>query len=187
LVAVVDGGGIYTSVNAGTSWAQQTTGLPSNPDWFSVASSADGTKLVAVVDGGGIYTSVNAGTSWTQQTNAPSAAWDSVTSSSDGSKLAAVVYGGGIYISSNYGVTWTQAGAASNDWYSIASSADGGELAATIYGGGIYTAQSASQITITTVGTNGYITGGQGTSVELQYIGNNQFMPVSSAGTIWAH
>jgi hypothetical protein len=37
------------------------------------------------------------------------------------------------------------------------------------------------------VGTNGYITGGQGTAVELQYIGNNQFMPVSSAGTIWAH
>ncbi|MGD1089017.1 MAG: hypothetical protein ABR955_09890 [Verrucomicrobiota bacterium] len=187
LVAVVDGGGIYTSENAGTSWAQQTTGLPSNPDWFSVASSADGTKLVAVVDGGGIYASVNAGTAWTQQTNAPNAAWDSVTSSSDGSKLGAVVYGGGIYISSNYGVTWTQAGAASNNWYAIASSADGGELAATIDGGGIYTAQSSSQITTTTVGTNGYITGGQGTSVELQYIGNNQFMPVSSAGTIWAH
>jgi hypothetical protein len=187
LVAVVDGGGIYTSVNAGSSWVQQTTGLPSNPAWFSVASSADGTKLVAAVSGGDIYTSANFGEAWTQQTNAPNADWYCVTSSSDGSKLAAVVYGGGIYTSSNYGVTWTQAGAPSNNWYSITSSADGGGLAATIYGGGIYTAQSSSQKTTTTVGTNGYITGGQGTAVELQYIGNNQFMPVSSAGTIWAH
>jgi hypothetical protein len=37
------------------------------------------------------------------------------------------------------------------------------------------------------VGTSGYIIGGQGSAVELQYIGNNQFMPVSSAGNIWAN
>jgi len=52
--------------------------------------------------------------------------------------------------------------------------------------GQIYTAQAAAQTT-SMVGTNGYISGGQGTAVELQYIGNNQFMPVSSAGTIWAY
>jgi hypothetical protein len=187
LVAVVSDGGIYTSVNGGASWEQQTTGLPSNPDWVSTASSADGTKLAAAIAGGGIYTSANSGELWTQQTNAPNKNWNSVTSSSDGSKLAAVIYGGGIYTSSNYGATWMQAGASSNNWYAIASSSDGGELAATIYGGGIYTAQSSSQITTTTAGPNGYITGGQGTAVELQYIGNNQFMPVSSVGTIWAH
>jgi hypothetical protein len=36
-------------------------------------------------------------------------------------------------------------------------------------------------------GTNGFISGGQGTAVELQYIGNGKFMPVSSAGSIWAN
>jgi hypothetical protein len=189
LAAVVYGGGIYTSTNSGSTWEQPTTGLPSNPDWVSIASSADGSKLAAVAVSHGIYTSVNSGSNWSQQTNGAPANlnWASIVSSADGSKLAAVVYGGGIYTSSNYGVTWTQAGASSNNWYSIASSADGSGLAATIDGGGIYTAQSSSQITSTTVGTNGYITGGQGTAVELQYIGNNQFMPVSSAGTIWAH
>jgi hypothetical protein len=45
LVAVANGGGIYTSTN---------TSSPNNA-WGGVASSADGVKLVAVVDGGGIY------------------------------------------------------------------------------------------------------------------------------------
>jgi hypothetical protein len=189
LVAVVNGGGIYTSANAGATWGQQTAGLPGSADWISIASSADGTKLAAVVYGGGIYTSINAGANWTQQTAGVPANsnWTAITSSADGSRLAAVIDGGGIYHSSNSGLTWTQTGAPVNNWYSIVSSSDGGGLAAGIDGGGIYTSQSSSQITTTTVGTNGYITGGQGSAVELQYIGNNQFMPVSSAGTIWAH
>jgi hypothetical protein len=54
LVAVIAGGGIYTSVDAGAIWMQ--TGAPS-ANWQSVASSSDGTHLVAVViGGGGIYT-----------------------------------------------------------------------------------------------------------------------------------
>jgi hypothetical protein len=39
----------------------------------------------------------------------------------------------------------------------------------------------------TTVGTSGYLIGTQSSAVELQYIGNNQFMPVGSAGNIWAY
>jgi hypothetical protein len=188
LVALVNGGGIYASANAGANWAQQTAGLPGgSPTWVSVASSADGSKLAAAAISAGIYTSVNSGANWSQQTNGVPGAtnWAFVASSSDGSKLAAAVHGGGIYLSSNFGLTWAQAGAASNNWYSIASSADGSKLAATIYGGGIYTSQTALQSTSTT-GTNGYISGVQGSAVELQYIGNGQFMPVSSAGTIWA-
>ena len=38
-----------------------------------------------------------------------------------------------------------------------------------------------------TISTNSTISGSQGTSVELQSIGNNQWMPVSSTGTIWAY
>src|SRR5580692_604380 len=66
LVAVVySGGGIYTSTNSGTTWAQQTNALSEN--WALVASSADGNKLVAVTWGGGIYTSTNAGIMWVEQ------------------------------------------------------------------------------------------------------------------------
>jgi hypothetical protein len=188
LVAVFYGGGLYTSTNAGQSWAQQTTGLPTNPNWISVASSADGTKLAAVAVNTGIYTSVNSGLNWTQQTNGAPATtnWASIASSSDGSKLAAMVFGGGIYLSSNLGLTWAQVSAPSNNWYCVASSADGSKLAAVNYGGGIYTSLATLAATASTTGTNGYITGPQGSAVELQYIGNGQFMPVSSAGSIWA-
>ena len=189
MVAAVSGGGIYG--NSSGSWVQQT-GAPASGTWSSVASSADGTKLVAVASGGGIYTSINSGGSWLPQTGGlpASAAWSSVASSADGSKLVAVVNGGGIYTSSNFGVTWAQqTNAPVESWNAIAASADGTKLAAAINNtltGGIYVSL-ASILSATTVGTTGYLIGGQGSAVELQYIGNNQFMPVSYAGSIWAY
>ncbi len=178
--AAISGGGI--PVSGGSSDAPSAS-------WVSVASSADGNKLAAANSGGGIYTSTNAGAHWIQQTGAPSVSWASIASSADGSKLVAVVNGGGIYTSSNFGVTWAQqTNAPARSWSSIASSADGTKVAVVINNatvGGIYVSQASSQTT-TTVGTTGYIIGGQASAVELQYIGNGQFMPVSSAGTIWA-
>ena len=189
MVAAVSGGGIWG--NSSGSWVQQT-GVPSSGTWSSVASSADGTKLVAVASGGGIYTSINSGGSWLPQTGGlpASAAWSSVASSADGSKLAAGINGGGIYTSSNFGVTWAQqTNAPVKSWNAIAASADGTKLAAAINkttSGGIYVSV-ASTLSATTVGTAGYIIGAQGSAVELQYVGNNQFMPVSYAGNIWAY
>jgi hypothetical protein len=187
MVAAISGGGIWGY--SGASWVQQT-GVPSSGTWSSVASSADGTKLVAVANGGGIYTSINSGGSWLPQTGGlpASAAWSSVSSSADGSKLAAGINGGGIYTSSNFGVTWAQqTNAPVESWNAIAASADGTKLAAAINNttsGGIYVSE-ASTLSATTVGTSGYLIGGQGSAVELQSIGNNQFMPVSFSGNIW--
>ena len=189
MLAVVSGGGIWGNSTGG--WVQQT-GTPSSGTWSSVASSADGTKLVAVANGGGIYTSINSGGSWIPQTGGlpASAAWSSVTSSADGSKLAAGINGGGIYTSSNFGVTWAQqTNAPVKSWNAIAASADGTKLAAAINNttsGGIYVSV-ASTLSATTVGTAGYLIGGQGSAVELQSIGNNQFMPVSFSGNIWGN
>ena len=186
-LAAAGGSGIYLSSNSGGSWSSSSSGS----SWSSVASSADGTKLVAAQNTGSIYTWTSSSGSWTQRTTGlpASAAWTSVTSSSDGGKLAATVSGGGIYTSLNWGATWTQQlGEPNAAWSAITSSADGTRLAAVINSttsGGIYYMQ-ASQQTTTTVGTSGGIAGGQGTAVELQYIGNGQFMPVSSAGIIWA-
>ena len=179
--AAASGGGIFASGGSGAPGA----------NWASVTMSADGNKLAAAVGGGGIYTSSNGGATWTLQSGAPTSAnWASIDSSSDGSKLAAAVNGGGIYTSSTFGVAWTQqTNAPIRNWSSIASSADGTKLAAVVNNattGGIYVSEATLQTT-TTVGTTGYIIGGQGAAVELQYIGNNQFMPVSVAGNIWAN
>ena len=183
LVAVVTtSGGIYT--NSGSIWT--ITSAP-NKSWVSVASSADGSKLAAVESGGQIYTSANRGSTWAQQTNAPGITWSAIAASSDGSKLTAVSQNGGIYNSINSGVTWTlQAGTTNKIWNCIAASADSSTLVAGVFNGGLYYAQASLQ-SATTTGTNGILSGVQGSAVELQYIGNNQFMPVSSAGTIWAN
>ncbi len=129
---------------AGSFWNQSSA---PNAGWYSIASSADGTRLAAV-DGspGYIWTSTNSGVTWTQS-SAPSTNWYSIVSSADGTHLAAESYRGGIYTSTNSGVTWTQSSAPSTNWVSIASSADGTHLAATyeyrVYYdhdfGGIYT------------------------------------------------
>lgn len=189
LVGVVNGGSIYISSNSGKTWSIVSgTG---GKAWQSVTSSSDGSKLAAAINNassGGIYISTNTGVNWSQSA-APAKTWISISSSSDGNRLVAVSASGSIYTSGNGGTTWQQQtnGVPAANWSGIASSADGSKLAATINGGGIYTSQSSLTTTSTTTGTGGYITGGQGSAVELQCIGNNQWMPVTSTGTIWAY
>jgi len=51
--------------------------------------------------------------------------------------------------------------------------------------GGIYTSQiNTTTSTSTTPGPAGYLTGAQNSAVELQYIGNNQWLPLSYTGTV---
>ena len=82
--------------------------------------------------------------------------------------------------------TWTQTSAPGTNWIAIASSADGTKLVAAVYGAGIYTAQGTIQ-TATTPGTAGYLAGGQNSAIELQYIGNGLFLPLSYVGTLSAY
>lgn len=175
------GSKIYTSSDSGTNW----TARDSNRNWTSVASSSDGSKLVAVVSGGQIYTSTNSGINWTARESIRS--WRAVTSSTDGSKLAAVVNGGQVYTSTDLGMNWTPH-ESSQLWYSVASSSDGSKLIAVVENGQIYTSTPPSATPgATTAGTAGSLTGGQGSAIELQYIGNNQFMPISHEGTIFGY
>ena len=54
---------IYTSTNSGAVWTQATNAP--KVSWFSVALSADGTKLAAVATGStNIFTSSDFGTTW---------------------------------------------------------------------------------------------------------------------------
>jgi len=175
LVACVSGGQIYTSWDSGTSWTARDTMRA----WYGVASAADGTKLVACTAGGQIYTSWDSGVTWTaRETNRN---WCAVASSSDGTKLVAGIYGGQIYASSDSGVSWT-ARESNRDWRSVASSADGTKLVACVAGGQIYTYRLH-----TVPGPSGWLSGGQGDAVELQYIGANVFLPITYVGSLDAN
>ena len=182
---------IYTSTTSGAngSWIAQTnSGL--HP-WSAVAASADGSRLVATVTGtsGAIYGSANGGVTWFAE-NAGPVNWTDVASSADGSRLAAVYNGGShttpgyVYTSDDSGSTWLQRNGATNaPWSAVACSADGSKLVAAPYGGYIYTSGQG----FTTAGTGGYLSGGYQTALELQYVGNGLFIPLSHEGTITAY
>jgi len=182
LVAGVQSGQIYTSTDSGVTW----TPRDSSRLWQAMASSADGSKLVACVQSGQIYTSTDSGVTWTPRDSSRN--WGALASSADGSKLAACIDGGQIYPSTDSGVTWSPRDS-SRRWTAVASSADGSKLVACVWNGQIYTSESALAFpnSTTTVGTSGYLVGGQGASIELQYVGSNQFIVLTSGGTIFAY
>jgi photosystem II stability/assembly factor-like uncharacterized protein len=189
LVAAVTGGNIYTSTNFGTNWTAQTGS--GSLTWSALASSSDGTRLIAATGGGSgqVYISSDSGVTWTVQTvsSTAGASWSSVASSSDGSHLAAVynvTSAGYIFTSSDSGVTWSQrTGAPNADWAGVAMSADGSQIVAVPDPGFVYISSQAS----TTTGTSGSVRGAQHTALELQYVGNGLFLPLSHEGTIRAY
>lgn len=151
---------VKTSVCAQV-WIQ--TSAPSNR-WYSVATSADGTKMAAVVNNsspsftGQIYCSTNSGATWAT-TSASDTNWTSIASSADGAKLAAcfnVPGGGRIYVSTNSGNTWQQAGAPTSGWRSLASSANGQKLFAASSSGEVFvsTNSGGTWIAMNLVNTN---------------------------------
>ena len=118
---------------AGSAFAQTwtQTGAP-NGYWYSIACSADGSKLIAGTYGQ-IYTSTNRGQIWATN-NSPSAfLWTSVASSADGSKLIAAAgfpMSGPVYTSMDSGQTWISNNLPSKMWHFVVSSANGTKLAA---------------------------------------------------------
>jgi photosystem II stability/assembly factor-like uncharacterized protein len=180
LVATAQGGLIYTSANSGVNWTPRATNAPQ--PWVAVASSSDGGRLVASVNGGEIYISTDFGTNW-MVTLSGSQAWTSIASSADGSKLAAIINLGSLFISTDSGTSWQQrSGLPSLGWNTVTTSADGSTLAAAGSATQIYVSSQAT----TTPGTAGYLSGTRLSAVELEYVGNGQFMPVSYVGTIRA-
>ena len=122
--------------SAGAVWKASPSGTR---NWYSIASSADGTKLVAVDQAsatGRIYTSSDSGATWVARESAR--LWFGVASSADGTKLVATVNNGRIYTSVDSGASWT-ARAVTRAWRSVCSSRDGNKLVAADFGGHLYT------------------------------------------------
>lgn len=154
LVAIVNGGAIYTGINNNGVWTwTQQINAPSGVSWRSVASSSDGQKLVAVSDTN-IYTGSYDGIDpyvmlWFQETNGlpTGVSWSGVASDSTGNNLTAVVSGGGIYTGifdlNSQTFIWTQQTGGdlplTNNWTSIASDSTGHRLAACAISDTIYT------------------------------------------------
>ena len=187
-VAYSSSGNNYVAGNSSGSVVSLIGGTTSltNKAITGIVISADGTQLAACVNPGGIYTSANSGVSWSVSV-APWTNWNCLAASADGTRLIAGVTNGLLYASANLGATWSALVNTTNSaWSAVASSADGSTLVAGVNSstGGIYYSSPSTQ-SITS--TNGFLTGSQGSAVELQYIGNNQFMPVSAFGTIWAN
>ena len=183
LVAVATGARIHISSNGGASW----TPVATLQAWSAVASSSDGSKLVAVVNSasGQIFISADSGANWSAVSTPVSGQWSTVASSGDGSRLAAAMNPGGIYISTDSGASWTKSGGAPDlGWTSLDFSGDGGALVAVATASPIYVSSQASR---TTTGTAGYLTGTRLSAIELEYIGDGEFMPVNRLGTIRAH
>ena|SRR5579884_184042 len=170
IVGVASGAAqIWVSANSGVSW----TNAGPTTSWSAVACSADGAKMVATVNTGNIYTSGDGGLTWIAR--ASSQSWKTVTSSADGTALAAAYSLGNIYTSSDSGQTWivrTNDLAANQAWACITSSANGSRLLAGVSTGYLYTSAA----------TTSSLSGTQFSSIELQYIGNNLWMPLTYNG-----
>ena len=168
---------LYISHDSGVTWTNQG---PTN-SWTCIASSADGTRLVAAISTGNIYTSGDGGYSWTPR--ATSQAWTCVASSANGMNLVAG-YGsvGYLYTSSDYGQNWVQRNngipGAGQKWAALASSANGSRLLAANNGGFLY-----NSVATTTPGVGGSLVGTQFSVLELQFVGNGQWMPLGFIGS----
>jgi hypothetical protein len=133
IVAVVAGGGIYTSTSLGTNW--NLTMAPSN-EWSSVCCSTNGATIVAAVNGGGIWTSTDYGTNW-NPSMALSNGWTGLACSADGTRDAAVS-ADGIWTSTNAGEFWSTNAAPMTSYISVACSADGNMIVADQNGLGMF-------------------------------------------------
>jgi len=189
------GGAIQKSTDGGVTWVSSGTATggfisctaDGSKVFNSVACSGDGTYL-AKFAGSSISISTNGGTGWSIGVTAPGTL-GCLAVSSDCTRILAGVTNGLLYASANQGKSWTPLTSTAQDWAGAGMSPDGSKFAAAaIYSGtlasGVYIGSvSALPNTVTTTS----IVGSQGGAVELQYLGNNQFMPVSSTGTVWAN
>jgi hypothetical protein len=194
------GGTIQMSSNSGATWA--ASGFSAASGNF-IGCSADGSKVftaniacsgngtyLAELSGGAILLSTNGGSNFNISVANPTTGLTCLAVSSDCTKLVTGKNGGLLYASANAGVTWTTLTTANQTWTGAWMSPDGSKFAATTgnsgsISGGIF--NDSVSVQPNTVSTNSTIGGSQGSAAELQYIGNGAFMPISSAGTLWAN
>jgi hypothetical protein len=191
------GGVVKKSTDSGATWSATTASTAAGAfigctadggTLFTgnITCSGNGTNLAKLASGG-ISVSTNAGSTWL---TIPSPGGVSCLAvSSDCSRLLAGTTGGTLYASSDLGSVWTAVAASAQAWSGAWMSPDGLKFAATISGSSPSGALDNFGVSVlpNVTGPGGIVSGSQGSAVELQYLGNGQFMPVSSAGTLWVN
>lgn len=217
LVAAVQGGKIYKSIDSGVTWATaifidaQWNSIASSADGVRLlASSGSSGNLYRSNDSGGSWLILSGGDLGNNSRN-----WTCVNMSSNGEIMIASTElgsGGSIWVSNNAGSYWTERYRPINA-YSVVCSASGRTIIIpgfisldfgqswtprdmpgthfTVSADGSKIASVGSQVYIsstdTTLGVNGRLRGQSSSSVELQYIGNGRFLPLSSLGTFYPY
>ncbi|MBO9687630.1 MAG: hypothetical protein J7598_13575 [Mitsuaria chitosanitabida] len=169
LVAGTNGGQLYVSSDYGASWTPRASAA----FWWGTAVSSDGKRQYATVDTGAIWRSDDFGVTW--EAVSANRDWRGIATSSDGRYVVATTSGGLMYESVDGGLTW-RATADGGAWSAVASSADGQTLLASKSGAGLY---AGLRRPTTTPGVAGSLSGGQGDTLHLQYVGGGLFLPIS--------
>ncbi len=179
MLASANPGQLYVSTDFGETWVARD----SSRQWRDVAMSADGKRMMAASYGSWIYQSLDSGTSWFPIYTPRN--WDCVASSANGQILAAGVISGNIYVSTDGGAKWN-AVADSRVWRSLAMSADGTRLFGAAENTTLYTATAIISTTgrTTNTGSGSGLRGSSYSAVELQYVGNDTFLPISASGIV---
>lgn len=201
VMAADHNGDIYRSTDGGLTWSLRNVtvgGVPVSDNWYRLKMSDDGSVITAVgntfggaTGGTGIYVSRDAGLTWTRA-HTLVADYTAIAMSGDGQVIgvtASNLSGGStgrVLRSTDGGASFAQVTMLGTDtnWRAIAMSSDGNKLAVAA---GLFTGSVVGQLYTslgnrTEMGTLGSITGGQGLSAELEYIGNGQFRVRSSGG-----
>ena len=181
VAACADGDQIYVSHNSGGTWSAKAA----SRSWTAIASSADGRVLAATVNGDQIYMSYDNGETWVPRS--VSRAWKGIAMSPDGTKLIAGASGGdaGAYYSTDSGMTWkTLIGGGGSAFAALAISADGGQVVMGQFSSYLWRQVSFPGKAYTSAGPSYHLGGGPCTAVELQYVGNNTFVPISYVGSL---
>lgn len=145
LVAAVGGGRdagfLKTSNDMGTSWSTHLEAGAQN--WWSVASSADGSFLAAVANFGYLYLSYDSGSTWMPNMRLGLQYWASVSMSADAAVMVAVVENGRLYLSSDFGRSWSNRNVlGTQSWRATQVAPDGGTIVAAAHKGFIYISEN---------------------------------------------
>jgi photosystem II stability/assembly factor-like uncharacterized protein len=135
LAVLTSDGGVFTSIDGGTSWASHRFEIEKEDPASSFFYSADGTLITVISCRGSVFTSSDGGDTWKNRAKAGTEQWFSIAASADGSCLAAIDAQLAMSTSSDYGATWRRRKAAGVEkWGDVKISADGRRLVACAFG-----------------------------------------------------
>jgi hypothetical protein len=192
MVATVNDGYIYVSVNYGTTWIQRAT----RQVWSSVYCSGTGQFMIATVMDSVIYVSGDYGTSWSialgEGSNAR--AWQTIAGNSTASQLVACVKDGQIYYSVNQGSTWVlSASSILANWVNVTYNGSTNSFIALVKGGQAYRSTDGG-VTWTLLGASPTLNWssissfrGTGTATYpfVATVQGGDIYGINSTGTVW--